>query len=314
MRYLVTGGAGFIGSSIVDRLLADGHSVRVMDNFDPYYDPSLKRGNVAPYLGNKDFELMEADIRDRKAMAKAVKDVDIIIHEAAQPGVSVSVKDPVKSVDVNVTGTAGVLAAAKDAGIKRVVFASSSSVYGKAEYLPFDEKHPTVPISPYGASKVSCEHLCRVFSDLYGMTIPQLRYFTVYGPRLRPDLAINIFMRKAMGNEDIVVFGDGSKSRSFTYIDDIVRATLLAAGKGKTGPYNIGGELRITIKDLVGKIMRITGSSSRILYKENVLGDMEHTMAKNDKARKELGWEPKVLMDRGLENYYRWLKETGKGK
>jgi len=309
--FLVTGGAGFIGSHIADRLLSSGNRVRVLDNFDPYYDVSIKRANVARHLKDGNYELMEGDIRDTGCVAKAVDGVDAIIHEAAQPGVGISVKDPVKSVDVNVHGTAAVLSAARDAGIKRIVFASSSSVYGKVEYLPFDEKHPNIPLSPYGASKLACEHLCRVFSELYGMETPQLRYFTVYGPRMRPDLAINIFMHKAMRNEEITVFGDGSKSRSFTHIDDIVDATMLALQKGRTGPYNIGGEYRITVKELLGKIIGITGSSSRVVYRENIKGDAEHTMAKNEKARKELGWSPKIDIDTGLGKYYEWV---GKGK
>jgi UDP-glucose 4-epimerase len=303
---LVTGGAGFIGSHITEALLADGKFVRVIDNFDPYYASEIKKSNLSASTKNKDFELITGDIRDQKTMKKAVEGIDAIIHEAAQPGVSISVKDPIKTVDVNVNGTTSVLTAARDAGIKTVVFASSSSVYGKIEYLPFDEKHPTVPISPYGASKIACEHLCRVFSELYGIRIPMLRYFTVYGPRIRPDLAINIFTRKAMANEPIEVFGDGSKSRSFTYVSDVVEATLLAMEKGKTCPYNIGGEYRVTVNELIEKITRFTGSKSKILYKEDVKGDVEHTMAKNDNARQELGWKPKVDIDKGLELYCRW--------
>ncbi len=309
MKILVTGGAGFIGSHIVETLLAQGNSVRVIDNFDSYYSPAIKQSNIAPLIAkNGNLELIKGDIRDQKKMKLAVEGIDAIIHEAAQPGVSISVKDPIKTVDVNVNGTTSVLTAARDIGIKTVVFASSSSVYGKIEYLPFDEKHPTVPISPYGASKVACEHLCRVFSELYGIRVPMLRYFTVYGPRLRPDLAINIFTRKSLANEPIEIFGDGSKSRSFTYISDVVEATLLAMEKGKTGPYNIGGEYRITVKDLLQKIMELTDSKSKILYKEDVKGDVEHTMAKNFKAKEELGWKPKVSIDDGLEKYCSWVK------
>ena len=186
--------------------------------------------------------------------------------------------------------------------------ASSSSVYGEIDYLPFDENHPLKPLSPYGVSKVSCESLANIFSKLYGLVVPQMRYFTVYGPRLRPDLAINIFMHKAMKNEPFTIFGDGSKTRSFTYISDVVEATLLALEKGKTGPYNIGGENNITIKDLAEKIISITNSSSKIEYSGNVVGDVEHTWAKNDKARGELGWGPKTGIDEGLKKYYEWVK------
>lgn len=307
-KYLVTGGAGFIGSHIVDALLSRGDLVTAIDNFDAYYDVKLKQENIANAARNKKFRLIEGDIRDQKKIADAMADADIVIHEAAQPGVSISVKDPLKTADMNVVGTTSVLDAARKAGIRKLVFASSSSVYGKVEYLPFDEKHPISPISPYGVSKMACEHLCRVFSELYGMEIPQLRYFTVYGPRMRPDLAINIFTRKALKNEEITIFGDGSKSRSFTYVSDVVDATLLAAEKGKTGPYNIGGEYRVTMNELLGKIMKLSKSKSKITRKENVKGDVEHTMAKNDKARAELGWAPKIGIDEGLAKYVEWAK------
>ncbi|MFA6531050.1 MAG: GDP-mannose 4,6-dehydratase [Candidatus Micrarchaeia archaeon] len=308
-KYLVTGGAGFIGSHIVEALLSRGDSVTAIDNFDAYYDVSLKRENIANAGKNKNFRLVEGDIRDQKKISDAMNGVDVVIHEAAQPGVSISVKDPLKTVDMNVVGTTSVLDAARKAGVKKIVFASSSSVYGKVEYLPFDEKHPINPISPYGVSKMACEHLCRVFSELYGIAIPQLRYFTVYGPRMRPDLAINIFTRKALKNEEIVVYGNGTKSRSFTYVSDVVDATLLAAEKGKTGPYNIGGEHRVTMNELLGKIMKISKSKSKIAHKEDVKGDVEHTMAKNDKAKAEFGWKPKVGIDEGLEKYVEWVKE-----
>jgi len=304
---LITGGAGFIGSHLVDRLLSQGNFVRVVDNFDSYYNPKIKRNNISHHLHDQNFELIEGDIRDTQLMKKSVQDIDVIIHEAAQAGVPISVRDPTKTIDVNVNGTVNVLVAARDAGIKKVVFASSSSVYGKVYYLPFDEKHPTEPVSPYGASKLACEHLCRVFSELYGMVIPQLRYFTVYGPRMRPDLAISIFMQRATKNEDIIIYGDGSKSRDFTYIDDVVDATLSAVEKGKTDVYNIGGGNHITIKNLVEKIIKITGSHSKIIFSKNQKGDVEHTMADNTKARKYLGWGVKGDLDRCLVIYYNFL-------
>ena len=307
MHVLVTGGAGFIGSHICDRLLKDGHEVVALDNFDPYYSSELKRRNTKANEGNRKYRLVEGDIRDKETVKKAVEGAELVIHEAAQAGVRASVEDPEKTISVNVDGTLNVLVAARDAGVKRMVFASSSSLYGKMHYLPFDEKHPTEPISPYGVSKLAGEHLCRVFHELYGMEIPMLRYFTVYGPRVRPDLAINSFFRKAMKNEPLELLGDGSKTRDFTYVDDIVEGTMLAMKKGKTGPYNLGGGNRISVKELADKIIKISGSRSKIIHKENQRGDVVDTMSDASKARKELGWEPKVRIDEGLNRYYKWL-------
>ncbi len=309
MEILITGGAGFIGSHVADRFLRDGHSVRVLDNFDPYYSPGLKRQNVQANEGNENYKLIEGDVRDRETVKNAVKGADLIIHEAAQAGVRASVENPEKTISVNMDGTVNILSAAKDAGIKKIVFASSSSVYGKVHYLPFDEKHPTEPISPYGVTKVAGEGLCRVYSELYGMEIPMLRYFTVYGPRVRPDLAINAFFRKAMKNGPLEIFGDGSKTRDFTYIDDIVEGTMLAVEKGKTAPYNLGGGNRISVKELAEKIISISGSSSEIVYSEDQRGDVIDTMSNPEKAKRELGWEPKTKIEDGLKKYYEWLTQ-----
>jgi len=307
MHVLVTGGAGFIGSHICDRLLKDGHEVVVLDNFDPYYSSELKRKNIRANEGNRKYRLVEGDVRDKETVRGAMEGAELVIHEAAQAGVRASVEDPEKTISVNVDGTLNVLVAARDAGIKKMVFASSSSLYGKTHYLPFDEKHPTEPISPYGVSKLAGEHLCRVFHELYGMEIPMLRYFTVYGPRVRPDLAINSFFRKAMKNEPLELLGDGSKTRDFTYVDDIVEGTMLAMKKGKTGPYNLGGGNRISVKELADKIIKISGSKSKIIHKEDQRGDVVDTMSDASKAKKELGWEPKVRIDEGLNRYYKWL-------
>ena len=309
MKVLITGGAGFIGSHIADRFLRDGHSARVLDNFYQYYSPELKRQNVKVNEGNENYELVEGDVRDQETVKNAVEGTDLIIHEAAQAGVRASVENPEKTVSINMDGTMNVLSTAKDTGVKKIVFASSSSVYGKVHYLPFDEKHPLEPISPYGVTKVAGEGLCRVYSELYGMEIPMLRYFTVYGPRVRPDLAINAFFRKAMKNEPLEIFGDGSKTRDFTYIDDIVDGTMLAVEKGKTTPYNLGGGNRISVKDLADKIISIAGSSSEIVYTEDQRGDVIDTMSNPEKAKKELGWEPKVRIEDGLKKYYEWLTQ-----
>jgi UDP-glucose 4-epimerase len=229
-----------------------------------------------------------------------------VFHEAAQAGIRVSVKDPRKPHDVNTTGTLNLLEVAKGANVRKIINASSSSVYGKTKYLPFDEIHPTEPVSPYGITKLMAEHYCRVFEELYGLKTVSLRYFTVYGPRMRPDLAIHIFLQKALKNEPVVIFGDGSKTRDFTYIEDVVQANVLAMNKG-SGTYNIGGGHTVTIKQLAEKIIGITKSKSKIRYEDDVPGDAEHTAADIRKAERELGWKPNITLDQGLENYKKWM-------
>ena len=307
MNIFITGAAGFIGSSLVDRLLSAGHQVIGFDNFDSYYNPKIKRKNIENALQNPHFKLIEGDIRNKKDVEKALTDIDAIIHEAAQPGVRISVEDPIKTNDVNIIGTVTLLESARKKNIKKIVFASSSSVYGKIRYLPFAEKHPTEPISPYGASKRACEYYCAVFSKLYGITIPMLRYFTVYGPRMRPDLAINKFMHKALKNEAFEIYGDGSKTRDITYIGDVTDATMLALSYDKTDVFNIGGGNRISVKDIAQKIITITKSKSKLIFSEDIKGDVEHTECNSKKAQELLKWKPKTSVDLGLKNYYQWV-------
>jgi UDP-glucose 4-epimerase len=207
-----------------------------LDNFDDYYDPLIKRKNVEPFLQNEDFHLIEGDIRDKSLMKDILIGTDYVFHEAAQAGVRISVEDPMKPHEINATGTLNLLETALDSGVKKIINASSSSVYGKVEYLPFDENHPNQPVSPYGVSKLLAEHYCRVFEELYGLKSVCLRYFTVYGPRMRPDLAISIFTKAALKNEPITVFGDGEKTRDFTFIDDIVKANIICMKKDKGCP------------------------------------------------------------------------------
>ncbi|MFH1773356.1 MAG: SDR family oxidoreductase [Methanobacteriota archaeon] len=309
MKILVTGGAGFIGSHVVDRLLTEGKEVICLDNFDAYYDPAIKHSNIKPASKNKNFKLIEGDIRDVELIKRILgeESIDYIIHEAAQAGVRASVSDPRKVHEVNTTGTLNILEAVLNSSVKKIVNASSSSVYGKVEYLPFDEEHPKNPVSPYGASKLAAEHYCRTFCELYGLRVTSLRYFTVYGPRMRPDLAISIFAKKALSNEPIEIFGDGTKTRDFTYIDDAVSATLTAMEKGNCEAYNVGGGTRISINELAKKIIEITKSRSKIIYSQNVKGDAEHTLANVSKAEKELGWKPKISIDDGLRKFIGWF-------
>jgi len=284
----------------------DGYEVVCLDNFDMYYNPEIKRKNLAPFLSNPSFSLIEGDILEEGLLADILEDIDYIFHEAAQAGVRVSVGNPRKPHEVNTTGTLNLLEAALDSDVKKIVNASSSSVYGKVKYLPFDEDHPNQPTSPYGVSKLAAEHYCRVFSEVYGLKTVSLRYFTVYGPRMRPDLAINIFITAALRRQAISIFGDGSKTRDFTYIDDIVEANMIALRKGE-GVYNIGSGDRISIRDLAEKAKRITGSDSNIIYSNSVKGDAEHTQANIKKAERELGWIPRIDIDEGLRRYAKWI-------
>jgi|TARA_B100002003_G_C14142931_1_gene549518 UDP-glucose 4-epimerase len=307
MKVLVTGGAGFIGSHVVDSLLRNNNPVICLDNFDPYYDIKIKRGNIAPFLDNNNFYLIEGDVKNKEILDKIISDhnVEYIVHEAAQPGVRASVSDPLKSTMVNIVGTLSILQASVDSSVKKIINASSSSIYGKVKYLPFDENHPKEPLSPYGASKLAAEQYCNIFSELYGLDIVSLRYFTVYGPGIRPDLAISIFTEKAMNNEIIPIYGDGTRTRGFTHISDVTRATIEAIKRGG-GAYNIGEGSRVSVKELANKIITLTRSESKLEYFPAIKGDTEHTQADIKKANKDLNWKPNINLDEGLEKYVNW--------
>jgi Nucleoside-diphosphate-sugar epimerases len=309
MKCLVTGGAGFIGSHIIERLLQQQQDVICLDNFDPYYDPMIKNQNISPFFQTERFSLINGDILDKKLLHEILlNDVDVIFHDAAQAGVTISTENPSKSHEINATGTLNLLEAAVKGNVKRFIYASSSSVYGTVKYLPFDEDHPTHPVSPYGVSKLMAEHYCRLFEELYGLESVALRYFTVYGPRMRPDLAINIFTRQALKNEPLTIFGRGDRTRDFTYIDDIIDANMICLKKG-LGIYNIGGGHRVSIQELAEKIIELTGSSSSILHTDTKKGDAEHTYANTEKARLELGWTPKTSLNQGLKRYIEWVSK-----
>ena len=309
MKTLVTGGAGFIGSHIIERLLKDGFEVICLDNFDPYYDPTIKRNNLTPFMENDNFKLIEGDIRDTELLQHLLCDIDYVFHEAAQAGVRASIKNPMKTHEINATGTLNLLKAAVDSDVKKIINASSSSVYGNILYLPFDEKHPNIPISPYGASKLIAEHYCRIFYDIYGLKTVSLRYFTVFGPRMRPDLAINIFTHNALLNKPVEIFGNGEQTRDFTYIDNVVEANILAMKKG-SGEYNIGSGKRINVNELAEKIIALTNSSSKLIYSDAFKGDATHTWSDTTKAKMEFGYSPKINLDEGLRRYVKWYQHV----
>jgi len=312
VKALVTGGAGFIGSHLCETLLNEGYEVICLDNLDPYYTPALKRGNIASLVHNGKFEMVRGDILDQGLVRNIVRDnVDYIFHYAAQAGIRASIQDPMKTHKVNATGTLNVLEACRNSNVKKVINASSSSVYGNVEYLPIDEQHPNLPVSPYGVSKLAAEHYCQTFHRIYGLVVVCLRLFTVYGPRMRPDLAISIFMKRALKNASIEVFGDGKKTRDFTYIDDVIKANILALDETVGSHiFNIGSGNRISIGELTHKIVAITEAKSEVLHSCSQKGDAEHTLANIDRAERELGWKPKVHIDEGLLRYANWWKDN----
>jgi len=311
MRVLVTGAAGFIGSHLCERLVASGWSVVGVDNFDDFYDPGIKRRNIADCLENSNFQLFEADIRDRAAMAEAIgQGVEIIVHLAAKAGVRPSIAQPLLYSDVNINGTMVLLELAKEHQIDKFIFASSSSVYGNNEKVPFSEDdNVDFPISPYAATKKAGELICHTYHHLYGMSITCLRFFTVYGPRQRPDLAIHKFSGLIERGEAVPVFGDGSMMRDFTYIDDIIDGTVAAIDKcSGFNIYNLGESRPIRVNDLVAEIENALGKKAVKKYLPVQPGDVERTYADVTRAGKDLAYSPKTNIRTGLASFTEWLR------
>lgn len=311
---VVTGAAGFIGSHISERLLSGGWQVTGVDSFDAFYDPVIKRRNLEECLKNGRFALVEADIRDRPAMEQALGGgVDVVIHLAARAGVRPSIEDPLLYQDVNVTGTCVLLEAARTFKIPRFVFASSSSVYGNNRKVPFSESdNVDFPISPYAATKKAGELLCHTYHHLFGISITCLRFFTVYGPRQRPDLAIHKFARLIEAGRPIPVFGDGSMMRDHTYIDDIV-AGVVAAVERCDGYriYNLGNSNPVSLSDLIAAIENALGKRAMIDRLPTQPGDVERTYADIELARRELGYIPQTDLGKGLAAFVKWMRGAG---
>lgn len=317
MRILVTGGAGFIGSHLVERLLADGHNVVILDDFNDYYDPKIKRANIAAV--SKDVRVHDVDLRDAQKVASVFRNekFDAIFHLAARAGVRPSIQQPQLYYDTNVAGTLHLLEGARTSGVERFIFASSSSVYGAAKTVPFsEEEHLTQTLSPYAATKIAGEFLCSTYSHLYKMRIVALRYFTVYGARQRPDLAIHQFTRKINAGEPIDQFGDGTTRRDYTYIDDILQGTLAALKYG--GPafdgFNLGESDTIQLKDLIAAIEKQLGKKAKINRLPEQPGDMPLTCADISKARKLLGYNPKTKFEDGLPKFVDWFLKSRSAK
>lgn len=308
---LVTGGAGFIGSHLVDRLLAEGWRVTVVDNFDPFYDPAIKERNVAEHLLNDRYTLHRLDIRDLPALRHELMDTyDVIVHLAAKAGVRPSIQDPVTYQEVNVTGTQNMLEFARERGIRQFVFASSSSVYGVNPDVPWrEDDHVLMPISPYASTKVSGELLGHVYSHLYGIRFIAMRFFTVYGPRQRPDLAIHKFARLMLAGERIPFFGDGNTRRDYTYIDDIIQGVRAAMDYEATQyeVVNLGNNQTVSLSEMVQALERILGVKAKIERLPEQPGDVPQTWADVSKARTLLGYAPMTDFAAGLALFCQWL-------
>lgn len=310
-KILVTGGAGFIGSSLIDKLLMDGHEIICLDNFNDYYSPVIKRKNIQNLLSLRAFHLMEIDIRDTVSLEKAFHtyEVDTVIHLAAQPGVKFSFENPSYYFDVNINGTLHILDLCKKYKVKELIFGSSSSVYGVAKPIPFSERGGTKPISPYGISKKAGELLCFNYHYLYHLPITILRFFTVYGPRQRPDMALYAFTKSIDERKEISVYGDGSTKRDYTYISDITDGICLALGKKLDFQIlNIGNSRPIPLSRVISLIEKWLGKKAQIRYFPERSGDPRITFADISTAEKLIGYHPKVRIEDGIKRFIAWYK------
>lgn len=311
MRCLVTGAAGFIGSTLAARLLARGDEVVGIDAFLDNYAPPRKRRNLEALTGEAGFRFREGRIQDLD-LEGLLDDVDVVFHLAALPGVRSSWGDSFEDyASHNVHATQLVLEAALRRDVRRVVYASSSSVYGDTTALPMEESARERPYSPYGVTKLAGEHLARLYQRNYGLDTVSLRYFTVYGPGQRPDMAIQRFLDAARRHEPIVIFGDGEQTRDFTYVDDTVEATLRAADRGGAGEvYNVGGGSTVTVNELVERIEQVTGCRLAVEREGSQHGDVRHTRADVTRARADLDFIPSTALQEGLRRHWEWLQEA----
>lgn len=316
LRVLITGGAGFIGSHLAEALLAQGARVAVLDNFDPFYPRSFKEQNLSACQGLPDFTLVEGDILDRELVARLFSEFrpQAVVHLAAKAGVRPSLEEPALYAEVNVRGTTVLLEAAHLFGVKNFVFASSSSVYGNRNTVPFKESDNTDhPISPYGATKKAGELLCHAYHRVYGMSISCLRFFTVYGARQRPDLAIRKFVALALAGKEIPIFGDGSSCRDYTHIRDILTGILGAirwgyASEPRHGIFNLGSSRPVELRELVSLIGDCLGRSIKTITLPFQPGDVMQTFADTALAERELGFRHEVEFREGLAEFFEWMR------
>jgi len=313
-RILVTGGAGFIGSHLVDRLLArDVEQITVIDDFNDFYDPKIKRDNIRHQLEDSRYRLAEVDIRDRAALEQALDNnqFDCIVHLAARAGVRPSLSQPQLYNETNVTGTLNLLELARQRNIKQFVFGSSSSVYGINAKVPFSEDDPIrQPISPYAATKGAGELLCHTYAHLYGIRCVCLRFFTVYGPRQRPDLAIHKFARLISDGKPIPVFGDGATRRDYTYVDDIIDGVMASISYDQSDyeVINLGESRTVELRELIALLEKELDAHAVIDRQPPQPGDVPQTFADITKARKLLGYNPQTQIEEGIHKFIDWFK------
>ncbi|MDD3323335.1 MAG: NAD-dependent epimerase/dehydratase family protein [Paludibacter sp.] len=308
MKALVTGCAGFIGSHLTERLLKEGYEVVGVDCFTPYYSKNIKDNNLCTALNDDNFEFINKDLLS----IDKYPDVDYVFHQAAQAGVRASWGKYFDTyLEYNIRLTQKLLEYYKDSNIKKFVYASSSSVYGNTDELPMNEKSLLNPVSPYGVTKLAAEHLCSLYCTNYNTPTISLRYFTVFGPRQRPDMAISKFVSKILNDEEITVYGNGSQTRDFTYVDDIVEANFLAATSDVVGEVvNIGGGNNITVNDLIKQIELTVGKQAKIKYIDTQKGDVKNTKSNVTKARKLLNWKAETNIVEGLDKFIEWFREN----
>ncbi len=310
---LITGAAGFIGSHLTLFLLDKGHKVIGIDNFDPFYDRRMKERNLALYAAHPDFSFYECDIRSEVSLRR-LPSFDTVVHLAAKAGVRPSIEAPQDYIDTNITGTHNILQLCQHHGCKKIAFASSSSIYGNSTHIPFvEEGHEYVPISPYAATKRSNELLNYTYHYLYNLDILNLRFFTVYGPRQRPDLAIHKFVKLISSGETIPMFGDGSTARDYTFVNDTVQGVYgaleyLWTNTGIFDTVNLGNSNPIKLSELISKIGQALGVEPRIEQLPMQEGDVEITYASIEKARKLLGYTPQIGIDEGLKMFVEWFR------
>jgi UDP-glucuronate 4-epimerase len=311
---LITGGAGFIGSSLIDNLLQYNPEKAILniDNFDPFYAREIKKDNISKHLAFPNYQFLELDINKGEVLQQAVKDIelDCIVHLAAKAGVRPSIQNPEDYFQTNVMGTLNLLELAKAKGVKKFVFASSSSVYGKNPNVPWREEDLNLePISPYAASKIAAEKVCQTYAHLYDLDIAALRFFTVYGPKQRPDLAIHKFFKLAMDNKPIPFYGDGSTRRDYTFVDDIVqgiKGAMSYQGKGFE-VFNLGNHQTVSLKELVDAIGEVLGKELILDKQPKQIGDVDQTYADIEKAMEKLNYNPQTKLETGLRIYINTL-------
>lgn len=311
-RCLVTGVAGFIGSHLAERLLREGFPVIGVDCFTDYYARRLKEGNIAGLLGRPGFQFVEADL-GQTDLSHLLDGASYVFHQAAQAGVRASWGESFSAyTNLNILNTQKLLEEARrHPGLRKFVYASSSSVYGDSKELPLREGSPLHPVSPYGVTKLAGEHLARLYASNFGVPTVSLRYFTVYGPRQRPDMAFHKFLRAIHTEDTIEIYGDGEQTRDFTFVSDAVQANVLAMTRGESGScYNIGGGSRVTLKHCLGILRQVTGRELKVRYTRRQHGDVRHTWADTTAAREVLGFEPLVSLEEGLRAEDAWFRKS----